>query len=116
MEAKLANERLFAYQLTPEIRKTLESGSMPIRQTIKDVRKDLFKPTVIDMFDLAQLEINEPQLSESASEFIKPNNEEAEKLPFLDYIGTLSGTYLLYQNEEGLFLMDQHAAAERIRY
>lgn len=34
----------------------------------------------------------------------------------LYYIGQLHGTYLLAQNEEGLFIIDQHAAMERIKY
>ena len=38
------------------------------------------------------------------------------KIPKLEYIGQFAGTYLLCQNEEGLFIIDQHAAAERIRY
>src|SRR5690554_3691136 len=116
MEAKLANERMFAYQLTPLIKNKLESGFTPIRQTIQDVRNDLFKPTIIDIFDLVKTNDADqlPNLNEST--FIEPNLEAEEKLPFLEYIGTLSGTYLLYQNDEGLFLMDQHAAAERIRY
>lgn len=53
----------------------------------------------------------------------KPNIEkvievkkEVKKLPYLEYIGQLAGTYLLFQNEEGLFLVDQHAAQERINY
>src|SRR5690554_4667425 len=116
MEAKLANERMFAFQLTPEIRRTLESGSMPIRQTLTDVRKDLFKPTIIDIFDLAQNSNEDTLLELNETIDIKPDTTQMEKLPFLEYIGTLSGTYLLYQNDEGLFLMDQHAAAERIRY
>ena len=37
-------------------------------------------------------------------------------LPYLEYIGQLAGTYLLFQNEEGLYLVDQHAAQERIKY
>ena len=41
---------------------------------------------------------------------------EKKKLPYLEYIGQLSGTYLLFQNEEGLYLVDQHAAQERINY
>lgn len=42
--------------------------------------------------------------------------EEVKKLPYLEYIGQLAGTYLLFQNEDGLFLVDQHAAQERINY
>ncbi len=42
--------------------------------------------------------------------------KEAYRLPPLDYLGQLHGTYLLMQGEAGLYLIDQHAAAERIRY
>lgn len=34
----------------------------------------------------------------------------------LAYIGQLHGTYLIFQHNEGMWLIDQHAAAERIRY
>jgi len=34
----------------------------------------------------------------------------------LYYIGQFQGTYLLAQNSEGLFLIDQHAAQERVEY
>lgn len=47
----------------------------------------------------------------------KNYNEEVEKdFPELEYIGQMHGTYLLTQNEEGLFVIDQHAAQERIKY
>lgn len=49
----------------------------------------------------------------------QPNPEMAEPkriIPDIEYIGQYAGTYLLFQNETGLYLLDQHAAAERIRY
>ncbi|MDE6661255.1 MAG: DNA mismatch repair endonuclease MutL [Anaeroplasmataceae bacterium] len=42
--------------------------------------------------------------------------EDRKKLPYFEYVGQAFGTYLIFQNEEGLYLMDQHAAAERINY
>ena len=39
-----------------------------------------------------------------------------ERLPFMEPIGQLHGTYILAQNEKGLYLIDQHAAQERIKY
>ncbi len=36
--------------------------------------------------------------------------------PELEYIGQAQGTYLIFQGHDGLYLIDQHAAAERIRY
>lgn len=47
------------------------------------------------------------------------NGEVAAELPAfpkLTPIGQMHGTYLIAQNEEGLFLIDQHAAHERINY
>jgi len=41
---------------------------------------------------------------------------ETKRFPALEYIGQFRGTYLLFQNDEGLYIMDQHAAAERVRY
>ena len=41
---------------------------------------------------------------------------EKQKLPYLEIIGQLHGTYIIMQNETGMYLMDQHAAQERIKY
>ena len=71
---------------------------------------------------------NSPNLNEyvkpEATHIFKeePNSLErdtlvsTEKLPYLEYIGQALGTYLIFQNSEGLYLVDQHAAAERINY
>jgi DNA mismatch repair protein MutL len=44
------------------------------------------------------------------------SESEQEKIPVLYPIGQMHGTYILAQNENGLYLIDQHAAQERIKY
>ncbi|MGX6961883.1 DNA mismatch repair endonuclease MutL [Vagococcus xieshaowenii] len=39
-----------------------------------------------------------------------------QAFPQLEYFGQMHGTYLFAQSEEGLFIVDQHAAQERIKY
>ncbi|MGM9903567.1 MAG: DNA mismatch repair endonuclease MutL [Enterococcus sp.] len=42
----------------------------------------------------------------------KPN----QRFPQLEYFGQMHGTYLFAQSNEGLYIIDQHAAQERIKY
>lgn len=114
-----------------------------INEEIEQQRFDLQQHEVKDAGDT---EVNTRQTSEYASEYVneretstfthpyerivdisplesaklaeqKHYNEAAtEGFPELEYIGQLHGTYLLTQNEEGLFVIDQHAAQERIKY
>ena len=42
--------------------------------------------------------------------------EEKERLPELYPVGLVHGTYIICQNEKGMYLIDQHAAKERINY
>ncbi|EHI70580.1 DNA mismatch repair endonuclease MutL [Streptococcus ictaluri] len=42
--------------------------------------------------------------------------EEAKVFPELEYFGQMHGTYLFAQGQEGLYIIDQHAAQERVKY
>ena len=41
---------------------------------------------------------------------------EHEAFPYLEYFGQMHGTYLFAQSDRGLYIIDQHAAQERIKY
>lgn len=45
-----------------------------------------------------------------------PKAEVDSRVPPLYPIGQMHGTYILAQNEKGLYIIDQHAAQERIKY
>lgn len=106
LEVKFVNESILSYHIELFVRETLENKT--------------FSST-------NNLSLKETNLNEFNQKFIKEeldlfsNNEKEEvvyqkKLPYLSYVGTLAQTYLIFQNEEGMYLIDQHAAEERIKY
>ncbi len=66
-----------------------------------------------------EIEPYEESVEENAP--IPEPNHSAEdqpepRVPAMYPIGQMHGTYILAQNEKGLFIIDQHAAQERIKY
>ncbi len=63
-----------------------------------------------------------PHVAHSSLETELPSHLSQEQSPEVEqaapyhYIGQLKNTYLLFQDETGMILIDQHAAHERIRY
>ncbi|MFP3841778.1 DNA mismatch repair endonuclease MutL [Bacillus safensis] len=60
----------------------------------------------------ASFEEEETVLYEDVTETMPEN----ERVPVMYPIGQMHGTYILAQNERGLYIIDQHAAQERIKY
>ncbi|WP_421103152.1 DNA mismatch repair endonuclease MutL [Sporosarcina psychrophila] len=56
--------------------------------------------------------VNEPQIALEEVE----QQEVDKKFPALAPVGQVHGTYIVAQNEDGFFMIDQHAAQERIKY
>ena len=47
---------------------------------------------------------------------VQTHNDDINKLPMMYPVGLVHGTYIICQNELGMYLIDQHAAKERINY
>ncbi|RNF40566.1 DNA mismatch repair endonuclease MutL [Planococcus salinus] len=45
-----------------------------------------------------------------------PEEEPSEQFPELEVVGQIHGTYIVAQSHDGFYLIDQHAAQERIKY
>ena len=54
-------------------------------------------------------------IDEETSE-VKVIEDDSKKLPELYPVGLLHGTYIVCENEQGIYLIDQHAAKERVNY
>ncbi|WP_210469363.1 DNA mismatch repair endonuclease MutL [Sporosarcina sp. 6E9] len=55
--------------------------------------------------------VNEPLPAEEVAE-----EKDTPSFPILFPVGQVHGTYIIAQNEDGFFMIDQHAAQERIKY
>lgn len=53
---------------------------------------------------------------EAQAEDEQVEQQPASRVPPLYPIGQMHGTYIMAQNDKGLYLIDQHAAQERIKY
>ena len=61
-----------------------------------------------------QTELNLFSIAEEQVDVVKPN-EEIKRIKLFP-VGAVHGTYIIAENEEGMYLIDQHAAQERINY
>ncbi|MDE7106601.1 MAG: DNA mismatch repair endonuclease MutL [Anaeroplasmataceae bacterium] len=139
-EVKISNEEQIILKLTEAIRKALESTILiPTRQvytkdnnvgyervnifelprtTVQEEKKEApAEPSIsLEKEEPRFILKEEPTPYKPSAKAPEPEAEKQKKLPHFEYVGQIFGTYLIFQNEEGMYLMDQHAAAERINY
>ncbi|NWK83836.1 DNA mismatch repair endonuclease MutL [Staphylococcus sp. GSSP0090] len=44
------------------------------------------------------------------------SQDPSRRVPYMEVVGQVHGTYIIAQNENGMYMIDQHAAQERIKY
>lgn len=59
-------------------------------------------------------EINPPKENSVANK--TKEQDKKSRIPVMYPVGQVQGTYIVAQNEHGMYLIDQHAAQERIKY
>lgn len=81
------------------------------------------KPITTEKSSIEELEshpiFDDPEHLKSWDERLKEETEPTESVstfPDLHYIGQIHGTYLVAESPEGFYLIDQHAAQERVNY
>ncbi|MBC1418292.1 DNA mismatch repair endonuclease MutL [Listeria fleischmannii] len=95
-----------------------DAHEKPVAETKRQEPPTLFEHPTVPEFTPEEKEwdavINEPPEAYVTED--EPSLPEATRIPKMYPIGQMHATYILAQNEEGLFIIDQHAAQERIKY
>lgn len=60
--------------------------------------------------DIANQDIANQDIKGSVSK------DASRRVPYMEVVGQVHGTYIIAQNEQGMYMIDQHAAQERIKY
>ncbi|WP_303973175.1 DNA mismatch repair endonuclease MutL [Streptococcus merionis] len=71
-----------------------------------------------DQSDHEETDYDHPELNQKELEkaLEKLEKEEKSTFPEIEYFGQMHGTYLFAQGKGGLYIIDQHAAQERVKY
>lgn len=90
-----------------------------VEQQLNLERENIIDSNVIDysLFDEPVLSVNEDMVSYNEEEKEEAKIEENKVvMPEMYPVGLAKGTYIICHNELGLYMIDQHAAKERINY
>lgn len=112
----MIKEKLTTKTLIPHIEISEEKAPKPeyIEQTLQLERVEE-KSEVYTKKEEILLEDENPNIS--FEELVEEKEEETkERLPELYPVGLVHGTYIICQNENGMYMIDQHAAKERVNY
>ena len=80
----------------------------------KIIKKPFTKEQIVEMVE--KLKQPKPETKVVEKEEIKPKEESTNNLVYFRVIGQYHGTYILCEFDDGLYIIDQHAAAERINF
>ena len=116
----MIKEKLNKQTLIPEIEEPIKFD-LPVYETKEESNYE--EPEPENSVEEVKKEIKEkPKYEEIILDLNRVSEEKTEykesekRLPELYPVGLVHGTYIICQNNEGMYMIDQHAAKERINY
>lgn len=100
LHVKLTNESVLTYHIGETIKHIFNEEARPIIRPMQ-IKDDQYQVQSLNFEDVI----------EEASTF-----QSYSKLPSMEYVGMIGGTYGIFQNHDGMYLVDAHAAQERVRF
>ena len=100
LHVKLTNESVLTYHIGETIKHIFNEEARPIIRPMQ-IKDDQYQVQSLNFEDVI----------EEASTF-----QSSSKLPSMEYVGMIGGTYGIFQNHDGMYLVDAHAAQERVRF
>ncbi|MFJ7648249.1 DNA mismatch repair endonuclease MutL [Lysinibacillus sp. NPDC097279] len=105
-----------------DVQTVQESSILPDEEPLapSSVTKESWQP--MQQLETNQVEVEAPiahsEIFNEEPHIEESQIEEPKKEPFpaLEVVGQIHGTYIVAQMEDGFYLIDQHAAQERIKY
>ncbi len=108
---KTIKEKLETRNLIPELKSKTTNTDMKSKleelvEKYTEVEEE--KP----IYEELTLDLDEPEIHEESVVY----EHKSDRIKKMYPVGLVKGTYIIAENEDGMYIIDQHAAAERINY
>lgn len=107
----------------------IEEDEVGAYNNTREKDEDYFKKQQEILQQMDQTSERQEESSEQSFENYSPNDyydasdikgtkskDPKRRIPYMEIVGQVHGTYIIAQNEFGMYMIDQHAAQERIKY
>ena len=130
-EVRLSKEDSLSDLIEKEIASSLKKAYMVPEVKVKEKKEEVLRPTLnLDSYESSNFfelkedastykveeKVEEKEISRETMIVFEEKQEQKTKIKKMNPIGQIHGTYIVAESEDGFYLIDQHAAAERINF
>lgn len=107
------NVKVLIPKVEENVKEKYEELKLEFNTKINDIEETFEDEPLIVNDSLIENKENEYSVEDNIEDNIEDNTSI---MPLFYRVGIVHGTYIICQNEDGMFLIDQHAAKERVNY